>query len=326
MHAIDHFNLRSFDLNLLLAFDALIEERSVTRAAARLRIGQPAMSHALGNLRLLLGDELFVRTGQSMQPTLRAEALAARVRGMLAQAQDTLFERSAFDPAISTREFRVGFSSELELLLLPRLVARLRDAAPGVRLLAKGGSRQALRTLLDEGGVDLAVGCLDEAPAWQRSAPLYEETHLCCFNPRLVPLRTPLGLDDYTGHPHALMSLKDSLAGCLEDALARAGTKLNTVAAAPHLVALLAMVTAAPLLATLPARIVRAYAPVFGLAVSPVPLELGTFPVSLLRHARSDQDAGTAWLAGLVRECGDLDAGKLAAAAHQGGRQARRSK
>lgn len=307
MHAIDHFNLRSFDLNLLLAFDALIEERSVTRAAARLRIGQPAMSHALGNLRLLLGDELFVRVGQIMQPTLRAEALAARVRDVLAQTQDVLFERSAFDPATSTREFRVGFSNELELLLLPRLVARLRQVGPSICLLAKGGSRQALRTLLDEGGVDLAVGCLDEAPTWQRSTPLYEETHLCCFNPRLVPLQAPLGLDDYTAHPHALMSLKDSLAGCLEDALARAGARLNTVVAAPHLVALISMVASAPLLATLPARIVRAYAPLFKLAVSPVPLELGSFLVLLLRHARSDRDAGTAWLADLVRECSDLD-------------------
>ncbi len=300
MHAIDHFNLRSFDLNLLLAFDALIEERSVTRAAARLKIGQPAMSHALGNLRLLLGDELFVRAGQSMQPTLRAEALAARVRDVLAQTQDVLFERNGFDPATSAREFRVGFTNELELLLLPRLVARLRDAAPGVRLLAKGGSRQALRTLLDEGGVDLAVGCLDEAPAWQRSTPLYRETHLCCFNPHLVALEAPLGLDDYTKHPHALMSLKDSLAGCLEDALARAGARLNMVAAAPHHIALLSMVASAPLLATLPARIVRAYATLFSLAISPIPLELGTFPVFLLRHARTDRDAGTVWLANLV--------------------------
>lgn len=309
MHAIDHFNLRSFDLNLLLAFDALVEERSVTRAAARLKIGQPAMSHALGNLRLLLGDEVLVRAGQSMQPTLRAEALAARVRDVLTQTQDVLFERNRFDPATSAREFRVGFSNELELLLLPQLVARLREAAPGVRLLAKGGSRQALRTLLDEGGADLAVGCLDEAPTWQRSTPLYEETHLCCFNPHLVALQAPLGLDDYTAYPHALMSLKDSLAGCLEDALARAGARLNTIAAAPHLVALLAMVAAAPLLATLPARIIQAYAPVFGLAVSPVPLELGTFPVFLLRHARTDRDAGTAWLADLVLGCVGVENG-----------------
>lgn len=302
MAVIDHFNLRSFDLNHLLAFDALMQERSVTRAASRLRVGQPAMSHALSNLRLLLGDDVLVRVGQVMQPTPRAEALAGRVRELLSQTQDVLFAPDAFDPARSTREFRIGLSNEMELLLLPPLLARLRREATGVRVMAKVASRDALPTMLDEGAIDLAVGCLGAGPAWHRHATLYDETHLCCFNPELLTIRLPIGLDDYLALPHALMSLKDSLLGCLEDALARAGAQVNAMAAAPHLVALLATVAEAPLLATLPARIVRRYAPQFGLATSPVPLDLQPFPVRTVWHARSDRDPGTRWLAGLVAD------------------------
>ncbi len=302
MAAIDHFNLRSFDLNHLLAFDALMQERSVTRAATRLKVGQPAMSHALGNLRMLLGDDVLVRVGQAMQPTPRAEALAGRVRELLSQMQDVLFAPDAFDPAQSTREFRIGLSNEMELLLLPPLLARLRRQAPGVRLMAKVASRDALPTLLDESVVDLAVGCLHSPPSWHRHAALYDETHLCCFNPGLLAVRPPIGLEDYLALPHALMSLKDSLLGCLEEALARVGAKVNAVAAAPHLVALLASVAEAPLLTTLPARIALRYAAQFGLVTSPVPLLLQPFPVRMVWHARSDRDPGTCWLAGLVKD------------------------
>ena len=302
MMTINHFNLRSFDLNNLLAFDALMQERSVTRAAARLRVGQPAMSHALGNLRMLLGDDVLVRVGQVMQPTPRAEALAGRVRELLAQTQDVLFVLDGFDPAQSTREFRIGLSNEMELLLLPPLLARLRRDAPGVHLLAMVASRDALPALLDEGVIDLAVGCLDNLPAWHRHAVLYDETHLCCFNPGLLAVRPPIGLDDYLALPHALISLKDSLFGCLEDVLAQVGARVNAVAAAPHLVALLASVAEAPLLTTLPARITERYAPQFGLAISPVPLPLQPFPVCMVWHARFDRDPGTRWLAGLILE------------------------
>ena len=98
MQSIDHFNLRSFDLNLLVAFDALMSERSVTKAAQRLKLGQPAMSHALASLRLLLDDEFLVRVGTVMEPTAKAIALAPRLRELLLQIQSTLTADAPFDP------------------------------------------------------------------------------------------------------------------------------------------------------------------------------------------------------------------------------------
>jgi hypothetical protein len=117
---INHFNLRSFDLNLLVAFDALFKDRSVTKAAARLKIQQPAMSHNLSTLRLLMDDELFVRVGNLMQPTAKAEVLAEQVGAVLGQMQKIVLSTERFDPAVSDKIFRIGFSCE-ELLLMPDL-------------------------------------------------------------------------------------------------------------------------------------------------------------------------------------------------------------
>src|SRR5690349_9409488 len=115
MVTIDHFNLRSFDLNLLIAFDALISEGSVTKAAQRLKIQQPAMSHSLSTLRVLLQDELCIRVGQVMQPTAKARSLAVPVRQALRQAQLALSGGEAFDPATEERTFRIGMTPEVEL-------------------------------------------------------------------------------------------------------------------------------------------------------------------------------------------------------------------
>jgi DNA-binding transcriptional LysR family regulator len=195
----------------------------------------------------------------------------------------------------------------MELLLLPPLLARLRRDAPGVRLRAMVASRDALPGMLDEGAIDVAVGCLDEGMSWHRHLVLYDETHLCCFNPSLIAVEMPIGLADYLALPHALMSLKDNLLGCLEDALTRAEAQVNAVTSAPHLIALLAIVAEAPLIATLPSRVVKRFAPRLGLATSPVPLDLMHFTVRAVWHARSDRDPGTLWLSGLVKawaECG----------------------
>ena len=149
MSRIDHFNLRSFDLNLLLAFDALMQERSVTRAAACLRIKQPAMSHALSTLRLLMDDELFVRVGYHMEPTLMARELHAPVRELLEASQRLLLSRRSFDPATDEHTFRIGISIQSESLLVSELFADLAVSAPRVKLLLSPTSRERAFDALD---------------------------------------------------------------------------------------------------------------------------------------------------------------------------------
>jgi LysR family transcriptional regulator, mexEF-oprN operon transcriptional activator len=302
MRPIDHFDLRSFDLNLLISFDALMEERSVTRAAARLRVGQPAMSHSLSVLRMLLQDELFVRDGSIMRPTSRALNLAPAVRATLRQMEDILRWKEPFDPGREDRTFRLGFSSDVELLVMPDLTAQLRSCAPGIRLLGRQAERGEVHRLLDEGELDIAVGCFEPGAARFRGKYLFEQTLSCCFNPKLLDLSVPIDLEAYVSLGHALVTLRDDLRGCLADALSRCNAELNVVTASSNFLAVLSTASQAPVLATLPSRMAQRYAPGFGLTVSPVPLKMQVAPVAMVWSARADREPGAVWLRTQIRQ------------------------
>ena len=151
MTSIDHANLSRLDLNLLVAFDALLTERSVTLAAARVGLGQSAMSHNLGRLRVLFGDELLTRGAEGMRPTPRALALADPVRVTLAQIQASVLQREAFDPSTAERTFRVGLADSIEVAVIPGLLARLRSVAPSVSLRLRSINRLSILEELDTG-------------------------------------------------------------------------------------------------------------------------------------------------------------------------------
>lgn len=300
MDIIDHFNLRSFDMNLLVAFDALMEERSVTRAAARLRIQQPAMSHTLATLRVVLDDELFVRVKQHLQPTARAIALHAPIRLALLQAQEALRSSASFDPALADRVFRIGLTNGLEVLLLPELIARFQREAPGVRLLARSVDPVDAPDMLDRGEIDLAIGCYGNDQPWLRRQLLFEETLTCCFNAQLLRAGNPISRRSYLELPHVVVSMRDSLTGCLDDALQAIKTDLNIVGAGPNFLAVLMMAAQAPVLTTLPTRIAHYYAPRFGLTTSATPMPFHANPISLVWHVRSDREAGNSWLRSVI--------------------------
>lgn len=300
MQLIDHFDLRSFDLNLLIAFDAMMRERSVTRAAERLKIRQPAMSHNLSLLRTLFQDELFVRVGTVMQPTMRASALAGPVEQALAMMQEVIYASSEFDPTTDQRIFRMGFSSEVELLLMPELASRLRQRAPGVKLHGRPVQQRDVYRMLDDRVLDVAIGCFDSQARRYRQQPLFEQSLSCVFNPDKMPFEASISLDDYLSLPHALVSLSESLHGCLETALDAIDGRLNVVATSSEFLGVLGMVANAPLIATLPTRMARRYGEAFGLHVLPVPLTLTLPDVSLVWTTQEDNHPASQWLRGEI--------------------------
>ncbi len=302
MQTIDHFNLRSFDLNLLIAFDAMMEEMSVTRAARRLKIQQPAMSHNISTLRTLFQDELFIRVGQEMKPTARALNLAGPVRQALRQAQAAVLTADVFDPATERRTFRLGMSSEVELLLLPDLTARLREIAPGIGILVRSGQEQEITAMLDTGVIDIAVGCAYSKEQRHHCESLYSSSVLCCFNPALLDLPNPVGLDAYMAAKHAVISQTDSLHGCIKDALELTGVEIDVVAAAPDFLSVLATARSSAVLATVSSRIALRYAPMLGLEISPVPVTLKFPPVAMVWTLQTDADAGAVWLRQQIRD------------------------
>jgi DNA-binding transcriptional LysR family regulator len=308
MTSIDHANLSRLDLNLLVAFDALLTERSVTRAAARLGLGQSAMSHNLGRLRTLFGDELLTRSADGMRPTPRALALADPVRVTLAQIQAAVLQREAFDPSTAERTFRVGLADSIEVALIPGLLARLRKIAPSVSLRLRSINRLSILEELDTGKLDLGIGVFDLGQIHHKRRALYSDSFLCLFNPAQLDFTAPISLDDYLSVPHILTSLTDDAHGAVDEALAKHKLKRTIALTTPGFLAVPFVVRRAPVITTMPSRLARYFADAFGLATSPAPVALPTFTISLLWHASFDHDPGHVWLrqtvSGLAAEVG----------------------
>jgi DNA-binding transcriptional LysR family regulator len=296
MTGIDHANLSRLDLNLLVAFDALLTERSVTRAAARIGLGQSAMSHNLGRLRALFGDELLTRGPDGMRPTPRALALLDPVRVTLAQIQAAVLQREAFDPATAERTFRVGLADSIEVAIVPSLMAQLRREAPRVALRLRPLNRLTILDALDIGALDLGIGVFGHGQVHHKRRPLYTDRFLCLFNPALLGFEQPISLQNYLSVPHVLTSLGDDAHGAVDEALAKLKLKRTVALVTPGFLAVPFVVARAPLITTMPLRLARYFAEAFQLATSPAPVELPSLAVSLLWHASFDHDPGHIWL------------------------------
>lgn len=303
MKSINESDFRRLDLNLLLVFHALLQERNVTRAAARLFIGQPALSGALKRLRAAVGDELFVRTSHGMTPTPRALELAQVIEPLLLSLQQALQARPAFDPARAERVFRIGLSDALEVALMPQLMQRLATEAPGVRLIASAADRTTAPGQLDAADIELAVGVFPDCAAWHRQRALFDWHFVCVYNPALVKARGKrLTLDEYLRHPHLLTSFSADLSGLVDELLRAQGLTRQVVfssrnfATNPFIVRQMAAITTVPTFAA------ATWRDALGLAVSPLPFDTPRYAVSLLWTAARDGDPGLQWLIALIGE------------------------
>jgi len=299
MMAIDHANLAKIDLNLLLAFDALLSEGSVTRAAARIGIGQSAMSHNLARLRDLFGDELLTRTPDGMRPTPRAAALRDRVRAVLTQVETLVAARDEFDPRTSEHVFRIGLPDSMEVLLIPALLAHICHVAPGIRLrLHTTGDPLQILEDLDADRLDVAIGVgpLPEGRTHHKFRVLLTATFLCMYNGALVRVPSPISLQDYVRFPHVLTSVRQGERGVVDDALAKLGLKRRVAVTTPRFLAVPFLVRGAPVITTMHAQLARQFARELDLHLSPPPVELPAMPISLLWHASYDHDPAHVWL------------------------------
>jgi DNA-binding transcriptional LysR family regulator len=307
---IDTVNLGRIDLNLLVYLDALLSERSVTRAAARAGIGQSAMSHNLARLRELFGDELLTRGPEGMRLTPRATTLLEPVQTMLAQVEALVSRDETFDPATAVRTFRLGLPDSIEILIMPALLARIREVAPGIHLRLHNIDASRLLEDLDADEVDLTISYEVFQP-WQfqhKRRKLFTETWLCMFNAKKTGITPPISLQDFVRLPHVLTSLRPgrSVRGVVDDALEKLGLRRTIALTTPRFLAVPSLVARAPVIVTMEARLARLFAAEYGLSLSPLPVQLREVTVSLLWHRSYDHDPAHAWLrdllAGLVAE------------------------
>lgn len=297
-------DLRQLDLNLLKAFDALMDERNVTRAAARLALTQSAVSGTLNRLRDSFGDPLFLRTQRGVTPTPRALELAAPIKRVLADVQ-ALLHPPAFDPARA--EFTVALAATdyaLRAVVLP-FVAALRPLAPGIRVAVHAVQEAQVLERMERGALDLALLTPETAPPELHCQRLFDERYVCVMrqdHPAAKGTHTAqaelLTVDQFCALDHAIVSLQGGgFAGATDTALARLGRTRRVMASVPSFVMLLDLVRASDLVALVPERLVSGQA---GLCTVQPPLDVPGFTKLLTWHARTHADPGHRWVRGLL--------------------------
>ncbi|MBV8869861.1 MAG: LysR family transcriptional regulator, partial [Acetobacteraceae bacterium] len=288
----DDAQLRRLDVNLLLVFEEAMASGKLSAAAKRLGLTQSAISHAIGRLREVFGDELFIRTPRGVRPTPRALAL----REPLAEALRLIggaIRPASFDPTRDERVFRVAASDYETAWFAPLLVG---DGAGASRFIFRTLIRRDALDALQAGDIDLLLGYAWDKGRACEAVTLYDEDYRVVARQGHPALARPLDIGRYASHGHVLVSPGATLTGVVDEALAKAGVSRRVVAAVPYFLAALATVARTDLLATVPSRVARCHAAGFGLATAVPPVPVRSFPVRMVWSRRLGADPALAWL------------------------------
>ncbi|WP_284736038.1 LysR family transcriptional regulator [Dongia deserti] len=294
-------DLKRIDLNLLVALDVLLEERSVTRAADRLALTQPTVSAMLARLRDLFDDPLFVRAQRGLLPTPRSEALAPSLKEWLVEAHG-LVAGESFNPATARFTASISANDYIQSALLVPLVRRLRREAPNVRLAVRSAELCHGTMPFENGAIDLCIATTSEIPSRDlTSRPLYNE-HYTCIVRKGHPLASArITLDQFCRFPHVAVSPTESqFTEPVDQALAQFGRKRQVVLSIPEFLILPEILATDDLIAVVPERVVRGR--MSGLRTFAPPVAVPEFSVVALWHQRVHTDPAHRWLRGLVAE------------------------
>lgn len=286
-------DLRRADINLLVVFETMMRERNVTRAGERLFLGQATISCALGRLRSMFNDPLFIRTGRTMEPTARAEEIHARLAPALDSIAVALSSTQSFDPGTSDGTFHVGLSDDVEYALLPRLMKHLRDKAPNITLVVHRVDPRQLSQRLASGEISVGISLVHELPA---------TAHCKCLRPmqpmllRADSVPGSLTLDDFCRRPHVVVSSMGNVIDDADHALGLVGRQRKVVLAVPQFSALPALLAGSDMIAIVPDYVAKAMARLAGIRAGLAPLELPTPDLSMAWRGATHHDPRESWL------------------------------
>ncbi|HEY1435883.1 MAG TPA: LysR family transcriptional regulator [Casimicrobiaceae bacterium] len=320
-------NIRSLDLRLLECLDALVTERNVTRAAARVHLSQPAMSNALKRLRDIFRDPLLTRMQRGMAPTPRGIELAQSARSILQSVSTMAADARPFDPATAERTFRLAMTDYTEFVLLPKLIRRLQLEAPRVNVAIRPHDGRTQRDDLADGEIDLAIANFRCVSGPMRSRELFRERFVCLASKRNEKIGDRLTLAKFTELSHAFISPRGGgFYGATDHALAAIDRARRIAVSVPHFLAAPFVVAGSDLIMIMPERVARHYAATLPLRVLEPPLRIDGFPVSLVWHERSEHDAGVVWLRSVVIELCSLRGEVVSSIRRPARKQRQRSK
>jgi DNA-binding transcriptional LysR family regulator len=309
LHEID---LSRTDLNLLVLFEVVLEERHIGRAAERMNLSPSAISHGLGRLRRLLKDPLFLRTPKGVVPSARALELADPIADVLARIRRVVATAAPFDPGTSSRRFIVGAPDGVSAVLLGSLLADLRRTAPGIdislrQLLPLDRNRMDDRAWepaladLETRAVDIAILPVDEVPARFIEQTLYEDDFVIVMRSGHPFVDQPT-LSRYCEMQHLIVSLSGDARGFIDNVLAQQGLSRRVALTVPNFMMAFAVVSETDFITAVPRRFAQMHAVRFGLMGREAPMRLPAFRIRAIIPKVAMMDAGVAWLFGALRD------------------------
>lgn len=317
---LNEINLAAADLNLLVVFESVLAERHVGRAAERLGLTPSAVSHALGRLRQLLHDPLFVRTPKGVVPTARATELADPIADVLARTRSVLSTAAPFDPKTSTRRFTVGAPDGASAAFIPPMLVELRRSAPGVNLnvrqllpipgeLSPDRAWRLAFAQLEDRDLDVAIVPTDQAPTRFVVAPFYDEEFVVAARAGHPFAKNPT-LPRYCELEHLVVSLSGDPQGFVDQALAVRGRKRRIALTVPNFMFALALVAESDLVAAVPRRFVAAHGSRFAVVAIDSPVPLPRFRLHAAAPKAALMDEGLKWFFDLLRRTNGRDGTK----------------
>lgn len=290
------------DLNLLVVLQALLEERSATKAAARLHTTQSTVSNALARLRLLLGDPLMVRSGRGLSPTPAALAIQPRLDEALSLLDGIVHDLDDFELASTTREWVIAFAELYGPLLLPGLHHRLQRDAPRSSLRVMALDRIAVTDALASGELDLYLGIpTATSPAW-RSEAVFSDDIVGIVAGDHPAAKATMTLERFVDLPHAHVRVTPGRGREVDDVLARLGVDRHIQLTVPYYSALMAVVENGQCVATVPRRLAQYHARRSALHIFELPFALPEYEIRLHWHTRVDNDPGVVALRRMIHE------------------------
>ena len=294
-------NLSRIDLNQLLALQAILEERHITRAAARTSLSQPAMSRVLNRLRAALGDELLVRSGVGYERTPRGDRLLQELAVLLPRL-NAVIEGNDFDPFTSQQRFRVTGTDYAAAIIVSGTVRLCRKFAPGVRVEVVGWTEDSYRYVeIGRCDVALGVGSVPTPPKGLKVEVLYHEHFVCLMSADCKFRGKRFSLDEYLRRPHAVVTTAEGQQTMIDRPLADLGRARNIVLQSPYFMATALNIVDTDLIFTVPMRLALELSRLANFRQVLPPQEIADFPYTMIWHPRLGGDSGQAWFRDQIR-------------------------
>lgn len=294
------------DLNLLPVFDALIRIGNVSRAAEELNMSQSAVSHALKRLRAFFGDPLFLKTGSGMQPTPRALELRQPILNVMGTVRGELLVREGFDPTAARRTFTLCLTDMGELIFLPRLISRLREAAPGCTLRTLQLPLDRVPDALESGEADLALGSLHVVPEGLYQQQLFTRSFVTIVNRRNRAIGDVLSRAQFFALEHIVVSMSGRIEDAYDAVIDELAGPRRIYLTTPHFLTVPMIIEQNPeLIATVPRELATKFAGYKSIRMVDTPVAVPPFAIRQHWHPRFQHDAANTWLRRLVKETFD---------------------